>query len=498
MTTSLALHTPQAPMRARAMRRYELDWLRAFVVLGLIPFHAAAIFSSAAGVYLKNSQTSQSMALLAVFVEIWGMPLLFAVAGAGAWFALDRRTPARYLGERVQRLIIPFIFASLTLIPIQIYAILAANPQLIHSFTLPIHDPSFMSSWLAYYVEYLRGYGYFLTHFSPSLALVFWGHLWFIPRLFIYALGALPLFLWLKRPGGARALARLDHLLSTLPGAIFLFSLPLTLIEMLIRALDLNRLTASWPVYDDWTQFAFFLVYVIYGYLVLALPGAQAAIKRSGWWALALGVGGFGLALWLVGVPALTSNPLSYSLGSIAGVPLHDFVSWFWVVAILSFAMHALTFTNRLLRYLNEAAFPIYVIHMPILTVVAAYALQLDLPWWLKLVLIISAALAVTMGVYELIIRRVRILRALFGMKPLQPATEPRELPVSARPVAERGGPHASRTLLAAPDAGGRTRVTPRHQYHGDIRRLRDARARARGGGRRLHTAPVARAATRA
>lgn len=424
MATSVSL-APARPAvagdSAREARRYELDWLRAFVVLGLIPVHAIVIFSSTSDVYLKNSETNSFMALLAVFAEAWGMPLLFAVAGAGAWFALKRRAPRRYLIERVKRLIVPFIVASLTIIPIEIYAILMTQPGLVRSFNIPIHDPNYMSSLLTFYAEYLRGYGYFLTHFSLELAIIFWGHLWFIPRLFIYALITLPLFLWLQGPRGNRARSALSRLFR-LPGAIFLFGLPLAFMELFTRAVDLRAFTADWPFYDDWTQFAFFLIFFIYGYLMFDIPGMRDAIRRSGWVALALGMAGFALALVVKGISALAANPLGYSLGDIINLPIRDFVSWFWVVAILSFAMRRLAFTNRLLRYLNEAAFPIYVIHMPILTVVAVYALPLALPWALKLALIIVVALGVTLALYEYVIRRIGVLRLLLGMKRPQPA----------------------------------------------------------------------------
>src|SRR5579859_3753394 len=422
---SPARAAPAPPASAPATgRRYELDWLRAFVVLGLIPIHAAAIFSTTADAYLKNSQTSQSMALLNVFAGAWGMPLLFVVAGASAYFALNHRTGSRYLLERVQRLIVPFVFATLTIIPIQVYAVAVSNPDLVRSFAIPIHDPNFTSSALAFYVEYLRDYAYFLTHFSPSLAMVFWGHLWFIPRLFAYALVTLPLFFWLKSPRGKQLVVALGKLMRHW-GAIFLFIVPLIITEMLVRAVDLNTVTAGWPLYDDWVQFVFYLICFIYGYLVYAISTMPAAIARHGWLALALGIAGFALAVGLAQGDTLTTNPLSYSLGYILEVPIRGFVTWFWVVAILSFATHALTFTNGLLRYLNEAAFPTYVIHMPIVTVVGMYVIALDLPWELKLVLIIAAALALTVGSYQLIVRRFRVTRALFGLKPRPLAKEP-------------------------------------------------------------------------
>jgi peptidoglycan/LPS O-acetylase OafA/YrhL len=409
-----ARSAPPPAARAATSRRYELDWMRALVVLGLIPIHAAVIFSSASDLFIKNAETNQLMALVGVFGGVWGMPLLFLVAGASAYFALNRRTGGQYLKERVLRLIVPFAFASLLIIPVQVYAIVASDPTLARAFDLPINNPAFTASYWAFYVEYLRGYVYFLTHFSPELAVIFWGHLWFIPRLFAYALVTLPLFFWLKSRSGQRLLTALGRLMRY-PGAIYLLALPLVIVEMLTRATHINALTAGWPLYDDWVQFTFFLLFYIYGYLVYAISTMPAAIMRYGWASLALGLAGFALAL--TRSDTLTTSPFNYSLGYIAGVPIRDFVSWFWVVAVLSFAFHVFTFSNGLLRYLKEAAFPIYVLHLPILTVVGVAVVRLDLPLLAKFLLIIVVALGLTLALFELVVRRFRATRVLFGLK---------------------------------------------------------------------------------
>lgn len=404
-----------------AKRQFELDWLRALVVLGLIPIHAAVIFSTTTDVFIKNAQQSTLMALLGTFAGAWGMPLLFVVAGAAAYFALTHRTAKRYLLERTQRLIIPFLFATLTIIPLQVYAIVSARPDAIRAFPLPVHDPRFAHSFGSFYVEYLRDYGYTLTHFAPSLIIIFWGHLWFIPRLLAYALLTLPLFMYLRTPSGMRAVARAGQFLS-LPAMIFLPAVVLALTEMALRPGWLARLTAHWPVYDDWVQFVFFLLYFIYGYLIYASSDLRATVRRSGRMMLSVGVVAFGFAL--LQHDTLTTNPLNYSLGYIGGIPLRSFVSWFWVVAILAFSMRFLTFSNGLLRYLNEAAFPVYVIHMPVVTIVGVLVITLDLNLYLKFALIIVLALAIALLTFDVAIKRIAVLRFLFGVK-LAPTAEP-------------------------------------------------------------------------
>ncbi len=97
---------PVAPGLAPGVRRDDLDWLRMAAILMLIPYHAARVFDSYEPFYVKSSQTSMGLTILRTVVDPWGMPLLFVIAGAGAFFALQRRGGRQYLGERVLRLVV--------------------------------------------------------------------------------------------------------------------------------------------------------------------------------------------------------------------------------------------------------------------------------------------------------------------------------------------------------------------------------------------------------
>ncbi|HEX8033042.1 MAG TPA: AMP-binding protein [Ktedonobacterales bacterium] len=395
-------------------RRYELDWLRAGVVLGLIPVHAAVIYSTTADIYLKSAQRSEIMALVGAFAGAWGMPLLFLVAGAAAWFALGVRGPKRFLGERATRLLIPFVFATLMIIPMQVFIVLAANPTLLHQYNIPVTNPHMTDSYLRFYPLYLGAYGYFLTHFSPWLVPIFWGHLWFIPRLFAYSVVALPLFLYLRGAHGQRALGWLAAR-SDVPGFVLLFSVPLVLANMLLGSGWLTRLTSSWPIYDDWDQFVFFLIFFVYGYILYADARFGAAVEREGLVALALGIVLFVIGAML-SMPAINA-PFNTWLGNVSFVPLRGFIAWFWVVAVLALGRRYLSFTHPVQHYLTEAAYPVYVLHLPVLTLLAVTMLHWRLNMVTQFTVLIIITLAVTLAIYDLVIKRTHVTRFLFGMK---------------------------------------------------------------------------------
>jgi peptidoglycan/LPS O-acetylase OafA/YrhL len=79
--------------------------------------------------------------------------------------------------------------------------------------------------------------------------------------------------------------------------------------------------------------------------------------------------------------------------------------------------MRFLNFTNRLLRYSQEAIVPFFVVHQPVIIVVAYFVVLWNTALVPNLLIVIIGSFAVSLGLYQLIIRRVGVLRRAFGMK---------------------------------------------------------------------------------
>ena len=105
---------------AESVRLHYLDWLRVLAILGVFLFHTVRPFDQVPW-EINNAEPSVFATLLFVLFLPWGMPLFFFLSGAGTWFALRRRAAGQYAGERVQRLVVPFIVGCILLSPIQFY-----------------------------------------------------------------------------------------------------------------------------------------------------------------------------------------------------------------------------------------------------------------------------------------------------------------------------------------------------------------------------------------
>ena len=100
-------------------RRRDIDWLRIAAVLLLIPFHTARVFNWEEDFYIKNVPTGVVSQRFIDFVGPWHMSLLFLLAGVATWLAFRLRSGRQYAGERFKRLLIPFVFGVLVIVPPQ-------------------------------------------------------------------------------------------------------------------------------------------------------------------------------------------------------------------------------------------------------------------------------------------------------------------------------------------------------------------------------------------
>ena len=422
------------PSAQKPARRYELDWLRTLVVLGLIPVHTAAIFIPTTDFYLKDTHTSVAMVLVGVFAGVFGMPVLFFVSGAAAWFALASRSSGRYVKERVSRLLVPLIFATLVIIPVQVYVVALSNPGLVSAIGAPISDPHFLDSYLRFYPQYLLAYAYFLSHPSIVGFIAFIGHLWFLLYLLVFSLLALPLFTFLRSPRGLRQIERLAGFCAH-PGAIFTLALPLALVDALAHVM--------WTGTGAVAEILLYLVCFVYGYIIYADPRFGQAMRRQWVPSLALGMGLWVIAeLFLIQYPP---RPYDNSMGSLFILPLRGIIAWFWVVGLVGWGITYLNRATRLLRYLGEAAYPIYVLHVAAIVSVGYFVVRWDVPLLVKFTSIMVAAFIIMLGIYEVLIRHSRIVRLLFG---LHGAPPPKSLPPRS-PLPESPLPESPESLPA-------------------------------------------------
>jgi hypothetical protein len=86
-------------------------------------------------------------------------------------------------------------------------------------------------------------------------------------------------------------------------------------------------------------------------------------------------------------------------------------------LTMLFIGMRFLDFANRWLRYGQEAALPFFVLHQPVIIGIAFFVVQWNAGISIKLLIVVLSSFVVSIGLYELLVRRIHLLRLVFGMK---------------------------------------------------------------------------------
>jgi surface polysaccharide O-acyltransferase-like enzyme len=391
MSSLTLTQRPDAPA-AHGARLYYLDWLRVIAPLGVFLFHATIIFS-VFGFHIKNAEESSAITVFLGFLFPWGMPLFFLIAGAGSWFALQRRTPRQYVRERFNRLLVPFVVGTVLLSPFQLY--------------LEWSHKTATGIWFGTFGDYLEALAW--APYNPRFFGAVGYHLWFLGFLFSFALLTLPLFRWLKAGAGQRWVGRIARVCDY-RGGILLIILPLLLVRL--------SLHPFFPYEHDWADFFFMLAFFILGYLLFADARFMQAVQRD--WPILLAVGiaaylgflAFVVAGWESDIEAPPRAPLDFVWWGFITV-----CSWCWTALMLFISVRFLNRNNSWLRYGQEAILPFFVLHHPVIIVIAYFVVQWQVGLLPKLLIVILSGFAVSLGLYQFVIRRIRFLRSMFGMK---------------------------------------------------------------------------------
>ena len=119
-------------------------------------------------------------------------------------------------------------------------------------------------------------------------------------------------------------------------------------------------------------------------------------------------------------VTSSLSDPLAAPLGIIELLikwGVFSINSGFWVISLLLFGMKYLNFDNSWLKYGKQAILPFFLIHHPVIIVIAFYVVQWDVNILLKLLSVMGGSFLITLGIFELFIKRISILGNLLGVK---------------------------------------------------------------------------------
>lgn len=388
---------PSSPVVTSGTRFHSLDSLRAAMMLLGICLHAAVTYTTVPLPIwpFKDPRQSPVCDFLVFFIHSFRMPLFFVLAGLFARMIYNRRGPSGFLRHRVRRILVPFVVAWLVLyIPV--------NAGMVYGVTAFRPDP-----WDA--VERFFRSGAALV---PLRTL----HLWFLYYLLHFYVVATVLSALAPRlmaesarerfQGAFRRIAnsRLRPLLLAVPTCA-------TLYFMRSGGLDTNGTLLITPA-----SLIAYSLFFGFGWFLFCHTDLIAGFQRHAWTQVAL-------AMVLLPVNAkFTGDTLralpQYKAGAhTIAIVTGSLIIWLLVFGFMGLAQRYLATENKRIRYVADASYWMYLVHLPIVLWLQVAILRWQAPGLIKFAVVMAATTAIALGSYHFLVRYTVIGAVLNGVR---------------------------------------------------------------------------------
>ena len=346
-------------------RRHDIDWLRTIAIGLLIVYHSAIAFQPQEVNYAfpRNEKPLEILWIVMNAVIVWRIPILFLISGMGVRFAMVRRDWKALLKDRSVRILLPYLFGSVAVTP-------------------------FLTLFNAVFYDY------------PFVYTIRSVHLWFLLNIFLYILLLILPMNWLKNNPDNRFICTMKRWFSK-PFTLYLFTIPVVLETFFSNPRDFTR------YYHSMHGFFLGLICFFTGFLMISLEEVfWRSVKKIFTSSLVVA---FCLYCFRVVVSIIQEKTIPQVL--------IGFESMVWILGLIGLGSMVLNKPSRTLTYLSQAAYPVYIIHLPVQFGLSNLILPLAQPASLKYMMLVIGTLGVSLGIYELVLRRINLIRPLFGMK---------------------------------------------------------------------------------
>lgn len=376
--------TPSASQQA-STRLHGLDALRAGALgLGIL-LHSLLPFVPGMPWLISDSDSTPAAAVVTDWIHLFRMVLFMALAGYFGRMVVQRRGSRRFLKDRAMRIGLPVLaFWPLAVLPLGLLAALGAAMR-----GQEIAPPQ-------------------PTPGTPGILLLFTpGHLWFLVVLMqcvliSLAVRALTVRLLGREPAGQLARRIGDGLSS--PAGVFLAAVPY-LVCLLLQGTVMGGIHEPATILPSLTALTAYLGAFAVGWFLHARTGSLDRIGLT--WRVHLAAAVMAtIAGWII-EPGQLPLGVHAAMTALAG--------WTWTFALIGMSARFLHRESPAMRYLADASYWSYLMHLPVLVAIQIFLADLTWPILIKLVFTWTITALVLLGSYEGFVRSTWIGKWLNG-----------------------------------------------------------------------------------
>ena len=383
-------------------RYHSLDALRAAALLLGIVVHATISFWPGfreARYPVTDDSSSAVMSGLYFILHVFRMSLFFAIAGFFAHVLFERLGTWGFVKNRLRRIALPFVVSLVVCLPVIGFAYIWANRRL--GFTGP---PD-------------------LSPPIPDPQMPPWGHLWFLYLLLVFYalwLGGRGLLAAVDRRGsitnlveralGAMVASRAGPIVLAAPAAVVLYYAPWWIPWQGIPAPIMGFVPNFPGALAYGTAFGF-------GWFLHRQTGWLELLKRD--WAVYLLAASIlsAVSMVLVGAKPQLHVPDMAPLELAAFSAAYNVAGWCWILGLIGAAVRFLDRPSARWRYLADASFFVYIIHLPISYTLSSLMIRWPLHWSVKFILIVVLTATSSLLMYHYLVRSTFVGTFLNGRK---------------------------------------------------------------------------------
>lgn len=363
-------------------RFHALDGLRAAMMLLGIVLHASvsyivAVLPENAWGY-KDQSTSLAADFLVLGIHIFRMPVFFVMAGFFAALLMERYGVTGMLRNRASRVLVPFLLFWVILSPLIFLGAAFANGQAAGGQGRAA----------------VRGYLTTGPLWQDSTL-----HLWFLYFLVIFYLLAAA-FRWAIRPAPAAWSARLSAVFRAVMTSR-LRVLPLALPTVAILALQGGFLQTANDFTPALASLAGYVSFSGFGWALFRHRELLATMTRDAWAQTLSGFILIPISVITQGQAGPTAPFGPVLISSVIGA----LCVWLLIFGITGLFLRYLDRPSRRVRYLTDAAYWLYLIHLPFMFWVAGLLAPFAWPALVKIAVVLIIVTPLTLVTYHYLVR---------------------------------------------------------------------------------------------